>query len=195
MASKFRVLACLNTAYPGRIRWPGARVHTSTFDELGLRRARRGGSSHQPGGSVPANRLFPTLAARGDTLRVLACHCSAQTNWTGLGVASGLSVAGSTASMRMPSRWPEFPVSTAWRPAQPRNLGIMASCEGDVWGVVPCIQRDRRAGPMFADFIAIDAAKNAGTFCTGFGRQLPGGGFHEIRLCKHSTVEGGGRRA
>lgn len=211
LASKFRALASLKHLRHTRVGFVGYRVpgfYTSTFDELGLRRMLGVEVHHISLAEVfeEANRIAPDACRKeADSLRVLACHC--ECDETELDKASALLLAYRSLAEKYRLNayaikcWPEFPgqygVATCSAISRLNDLGIMASCEGDVWGVVSMlIQRDLTSrAPMFADFIAIDEEKNVGTFWhCGSAASCLAENSSEIRLCKHSTVEGGGKK-
>lgn len=211
LESKFRVLATLKNLRSSKIGLVGYRVpgfYTSTFDELGLRRMLGVEVHHISLAEVfdEAARVAPDACRQeADSLRVLACHC--ECDQTELDKASALLLAYQSLAEKYHLNayaikcWPEFPgqygVATCSAISRLNDQGIMASCEGDVWGTVSMlIQRDLTSRvPMFADFIAIDEEKNVGTFWhCGSAASCLAENPSEIRLCKHSTVEGGGKK-
>ncbi len=211
LEGKFRVLSTLKNLRHSRIGLVGYRVpgfYTSTFDELGLRRLLGVEVHHISLAEVfeEAGRIAPAdCRQEADSLRILACQCECDQNELDKASALFLAYQNLVEKYRLNGLavkcWPEFPgqygVATCSAISRLNDAGIMTSCEGDVWGTVSMlIQRDLTGRyPMFADFIAIDEDKNVGLcWHCGSAASCLAENPAEIKLCKHSTVEGGGKK-
>lgn len=211
LASTLRVLGCLKRLRRTRVGLVGYRVpgfYTSTFDEMGLRRLLGVEVYHVTLAELidEARNVAP---ARRDQevreIRASAGTCDAAP--AELDQAGALAVAFRQIAERnrltayAVKCWPEFaahygimPCSTISRLT---DLGLITACEGDVYGVVTMLMENYLSGrtPMFCDFIAIEEQRNVGLawHCGAAPTCLAAQGA-TIRLGKHPTVDGGGKK-
>lgn len=209
--SKLRVFQCLKHLRQTRLGLVGYRVpgfYTSTFDELGLRRMLGVEVHHISLAEVfdEAQRIDPAVCRKeAEAIRAQACRCEVDQTEQDKAAALFLAYRKLAEKYRLTAFavkcWPEFPsnygVATCSAISRLNDFDIMTSCEGDVWGTVSMLIERTLTGkcPMFADFIAFEEDKNVGLcwHCGSAATCLAEPGV-EIGLCKHSTVEGGGKK-
>jgi len=97
--------------------------------------------------------------------------------------------------------WPEFPndygIAACATLGRLNAEGILASCEGDVYGAVTMLIEHYLTGalPMFADFVAIDEEHNTGIgwHCGAAPASLAAADA-QVALARHPTAGGGGKK-
>ncbi len=206
----FRTFHCLRRLRRMRLGLVGYRVpgfYTSNCDELELRR-RLGVEVHHislaevyeaAAKTDPAERKAVVEAGRGE-----ACSVEVDAEEFDKAAALYLALKGLAAKYRLDSLavkcWPEFPdsygVAACWSISRLNDDGLIASCEGDVYGAVTMLMENFLTGktPMFADFVAIDEEKNVGIgWHCGAAPTCLASEAHGLAVCKHPSVGGGGK--
>jgi L-fucose isomerase-like protein len=187
-------------------RVPG--FYTSTFDEMGLRRL-LGVEVHH----VTTAELFDLARAveparrqaEAQAIRAVAASCTVSDDE--LDKAGGLMAAfrDIAAKYRLSGFavkcWPEFTAHYGIMPCSTisrlNDEGFLTACEGDIYGAVTMLMAHYLSGrhAMFADFIAIDDAENTGlAWHCGSAATCLRAKDAPLRLAKHATAEGGGKR-
>lgn len=211
LAPVLRVLGCLARLRRTRVGMVGYRVpgfYTSTFDEMGLRRLLGVEVHHVTLAEVIDEARSVAPARRDEEVRQIRASAGACDASDGeLDQAGALAVGLRQIAERnriaayAVKCWPEFaahygimPCSTISRLT---DLGLLTACEGDVYGVVTMLIEHALSGrtPMFCDFIAMEEERNVGLawHCGAAPTCLAAKGSL-IRLGKHPTVEGGGKK-
>jgi L-fucose isomerase-like protein len=207
----FRVFQCLKQLRRVRLGLVGYRVpgfYTSTFDEMGLRRL-LGVEVHH----VATAELFDVARAvdstrrqaEAETIRSSAASCAVTVDE--LDKAGALMVAFRDIAVRnrltgfAVKCWPEFAAHYGIMPCSTisrlNDQGMLTACEGDIYGTVTMLMANYLSGrnAMFADFVAIDDARNEGlAWHCGSAPTCLKAPDAPIRLAKHATAEGGGKR-
>ncbi|NLX98516.1 MAG: hypothetical protein GXY83_20345 [Rhodopirellula sp.] len=211
LAPVFRVIDCLRRLRRTRLGLVGYRVpgfYTSTFDEMGLRRL-LGVEVHH----VTTAELFDTARAveparrqtEAEAIRATAATCDVPAD--DLDKAGGLMLAFQEIARRnrltgfAVKCWPEFTAHYGIMPCSTisrlNDQGLLTACEGDIYGTVSMMMAKFLSGrpAMFADFIAIDDARNEGLawHCGSAPTCLMAEGAAN-HLAKHATADGGGKR-
>jgi len=211
LAASFRVIHCLRRLRRVRLGLVGYRVpgfYTSTFDEMGLRRLLGVEVHHVTTAELfdVARAVDPAVRqAEAQAIRAPAASCTVTDDE--LDKAGGLMAAFRqiAAKHRLSGFavkcWPEFTAHYGIMPCSTisrlNDEGLLTACEGDIYGAVTMLIARYLSGrhAMFADFIAIDDARNEGLawHCGSAPTCLAAAGA-PLRLAKHATAEGGNKR-
>lgn len=207
----FRVLSCIQRLKEVRLGLVGYRVpgfYTSTCDELELRKKIGVEIHHVTLAEVyDEARKIDHASRTQDVARIRAEACSVEVNDEELDQAAALYlgfksiIATHELDALAVKCWPEFPdsygIAACSTLGRLNAEGILTSCEGDVYGAVTMLIEHYLTGatPMFADFVAIDEDQNTGiAWHCGAAPVCLAANPASIKLCKHSTVGGGGKK-
>ena len=207
----FRALNCIKRLRDIRVGLVGYRVpgfYTSTFDEMGLRRQLGVEVHHVTLAEVfdEARKVDPqSLKLEAEAIRGEAG--GSEISEEELEKAASLFLGFKNIAEKhnldafAVKCWPDFTelfgIAVCSTIGRLNNTGIITSCEGDVYGVVTMLIAHYLSGkiPMFADFVAIDEERNTGVaWHCGAAPACLAADSSKIKLCKHSTVEGGGKK-
>lgn len=210
LAVSFRVLACLKRLRSTRLGLVGYRVpgfYPSTFDEMGLRKLLGVEVHHvtllevvDEARAMDRAKVAKEVAA----IRATAQKCTATDEEIDKMAALVLAFQAVAERYKLTGFavkcWPEFCANYGIMPcatiSRLNDLGLLASCEGDMYGVVTMLIGHDLSGatPMFSDFIAIEQDRNVGLgwHCGAAPTCMAEKGA-TIELGKHPTA-GDGRR-
>lgn len=206
-----RVWYCIKRLRRVRLGLVGYRVpgfYTSTCDELELRKKIGVEIHHVTLAEVyDEAREIDQTSRKQDAEVIRAEACSIEVNDAELDKAAALYLAFKTIIAKHDldalavKCWPEFPdsygIAACSTLGRLNNDGILTSCEGDVYGAVTMLIEHYLTGetPMFADFVAIDENENTGiAWHCGAAPVCLAANHAKVKLCKHSTVDGGGKK-
>lgn len=211
LESTLRVLHCLKRLRRTRLGLVGYRVpgfYTSNCDEMELRRLLGVEIHHvtlaelfDEARGMPAARC----QAEAHAIRAQAGVCEVESSELEKSAALVLAFRDLTDRHRLDGLavkcWPEFPgnygIAVCSAISRLNDGGIITGCEGDVYGAVTMLLEHYLTGktPMFADFIGIDEQENTGLgWHCGAAPTCLAAKDAPIGLCKHPTVDGGGKK-
>jgi L-fucose isomerase-like protein len=206
-----RVLYCIKRLRRVRLGLVGYRVpgfYTSTCDELEMRKQLGVEIHHVTLAEVYEEaREIDQTSREQEAARIRAEACSSEVNEDELDKAAALYLGFKAVVARhgldalAVKCWPEFPdsygIAACSTLGRLNGEGILSSCEGDVYGAVTMLIEHYLTGatPMFADFVAIDENENTGiAWHCGAAPACLAANDAKVKLCKHSTVNGGGKK-
>lgn len=211
LAPTVAALGCLKRMHRTRVGLVGYRVagfYPSTFDEVELRK-RLGVEVYH----VTLAELFDQAQhvaasrreAEAKALRASAKQCTADPEEIDKTAALTVAFQELAAKYNLGAYavkcWPEFAtyygVTACGAMSRLDDSGILAACEGDVYGAVSMlIERDLSGQmPMFADLIAVEEDRNVAlAWHCGAAAMSLADCQSPITLAKHSTVDGGGKK-
>lgn len=205
------VMYCMKRLREARVGLVGYRVpgfYTSTFDELGLRRLTGVEVHHITLAEVleEARQMDKAACAKeAEAIRAEACRIEVTDVEVDKAAALYLAFRKIVEQYKLDALavkcWPEFPslysIAACSTIGRLNHHGIVTSCEGDTYGAVTMLMEHYLTGgtPVFMDFVHIDEGDNTGiAWHCGAAPVCLAADPSQVELCKHTTVEGGGKK-